>query len=275
MERIHSPIIIRNLKTKTMKLMSLNLDKIFKKIIIRQRPNLFPCNSTKNFKRSNLIQLTPRKNKSKDTIKKDITNLLKNNIVTNTELKKKLISIKNEISKNDGSKTSLNQIKKRFFSSKTPVKLSKIEFNKNSSQFLKDRFFPVKAEKVVKDLRKIFSYNILPGKDEHKFKFIKPKSYIEKNYFNSERKDNNYDNNESIYFSRSLLFPTCSKSHGINNLVRLNKLKNELFIRNYEENNIYKTIVKKRLLRSKSSFRIGNRFTKNFAFAKINKEFMS
>ncbi len=275
MERTCSPIIIRNLKNNTTKNMSLDLDKIFKKIIIRQRPNLIPCNSTKNFKRSQLIQLMSRNNKSKDNIKKDITNLIKNNIVTNTELKKKLISIKKDFSENDGSKISLDQIKKRLFRRQSPVEFNKFEFNKNSSLILKGRFFPGKTEKLVKDLRKIFNYNLLPGKDEFKFKFIKPKSYIEKNYFSPEKKDNNYDSNDSIYFSRNLLFPTCSKSHSIDNVLRPIKLKKELFLRNYEKNKLYRTIVKKRLLKSKSSLRKTNKFSNNLRFAKIKKEFMS
>ena len=101
MERIYSPIIIRNLKNKTTKRMSLNLSKINKKIVIRQRSSqLFSSNSTKHLRNnSNRLYLTPRGFNSDFSIKNDINSLLEHNLLTNTEIKKRLLSAKNEITK--------------------------------------------------------------------------------------------------------------------------------------------------------------------------------
>ena len=52
MEGIHSPIIIRNLKNKTTKVMYLDLHKIFKKIVIKQKPLILSNNSFKNISKT-------------------------------------------------------------------------------------------------------------------------------------------------------------------------------------------------------------------------------
>ena len=259
MERIYSPIIIRNLKYKTTKRMSLNLSKINKRIIIRQRSNLSSSYSTKNVRKtSNRLYLTPRSLDSDDNIKNAITNLLDHNLLTNIEIKKRLLSAKNEITKNIYIK--LNKLKRNIFRVPSPIIVNKNEKNEyNYNNIFQGRNFPNKTEKMVKDLKKIFSYNILPGKNENKYKFLKPKSYIEKDLWYSDRKENN-NNNESNYFSRSFLVSTCSKNHH-NNIIKLNKYKNALYLRNSKENKIYKAIVQKSLLSNIINFKKVNKLS--------------
>ena len=219
MERIYSPIVIRNLKNKTTKRMSLNLSKINKKIVIRQRSSqLFSNNSTKHLRNnSNRLYLTPRGFNSDFSIKNDINSLLEHNLLTNTEIKQRLLSAKNEITKNIYIK--LNKLKKNIFRNPSPINLKKNEYKEcNYHNIFQERHFPDKTEKMYKDLRKIFSYNILPGKNENKYKFVKPKSYIEKDWWYSDRKEN--ISNDSKFFSRSFLMPMCSKNHN-NNIIKL------------------------------------------------------
>ena len=266
MERIYSPIIIRNLKNKTTKRMSLDLSKINKKIIIRQRSSqLFSSNSTKHLrKNNNRLYLTPRDFNSDFSIKNDITTLLEHNLLTNTEIKKRLMSAKNEITKNIYIK--LNKLKKNIFRNPSPISLNQNEYKEyNYHNIFQGRHFPNKTEKMYNDLRKIFSYNILPGKNENRYKFVKPKSYIEKDWWYSDRKEN--ISNESKFFSRSFLMPTCSKNHHKTSIIKLNKYKNALYLSNSKENKIYKAIVKKSLLRNicdfKKTNKISNRIDKN------------
>ena len=266
MERIYSPIIIRNLKNKTTKRMSIDLSKINKKIIIRQRPHLLSSYSTKNVRNNNnRLYLTPRNISShEENIKKDITTLLEHNLLTNTEIKNRLMSAKNEITKNIYIK--LNKLKKNIFRNPSPISLNQNEYKEyNYHNIFQGRHFPNKTEKMYNDLRKIFSYNILPGKNENRYKFVKPKSYIEKDWWYSDRKEN--ISNESKFFSRSFLMPTCSKNHHKTSIIKLNKYKNALYLSNSKENKIYKAIVKKSLLRNicdfKKTNKISNRIDKN------------
>ena len=255
MERIYSPIIIRNLKNKTTKRMSIDLSKINKKIIIRQRPHLLSSYSTKNVRNNNnRLYLTPRNISShEENIKKDITTLLEHNLLTNTEIKNRLMSAKNEITKNIYIK--LNKLKKNIFLRNTsPMQKNQYEFkDDNCNNIFRGRLYPNKTEKMYNDLRKIFSYNILPGKNENKYKFVKAKSYMNKDWLYSDRKINSY--NESQYFSRSFLMPSCSKNHNVNNIIKLSKLNNAIYLNNSKENKIYKTIIKKSLLRNISGFK--------------------
>lgn len=255
MERIFSPIIIKNLKNNTTKRMTLNLSKINKKIIIRQRSSLLSSYSTRVVRNNkNQLNLTPRNFNSNDNINRDITNLLEQNLLTNTEIKRKLMSAKNETSKNVC--INLNRLKKNvLFRNPSAIPKKKDEYKENNiHNILRGRAFPNKTEKMVKDLKKIFSYNLLPGKNENRYKFIRPKSYIEKDWIDSDRKENNYSNDNN-YFSRSFLMPsTCTKNHN-KNLIKLTKLKNQLYLLNSKEHKIYKAIIKKRLLRNLSGFK--------------------
>ena len=97
-------------------------------------------------------------------------------------------------------------------------------------------------------LRKIFYYNILPGKNLNKYKFDKPKSYIDKDYKYSDGKENN--NNINKYISKSLLSLTCSKRNNPNNVRKINKFMNSIDLINSKENKIYKDIVKKSLFQN-------------------------
>ena len=260
MERLSSPIIIRNFRNMTIKRMSIDLNKISKKIIFRQRPLLLSSNSTTNIRTSKNFCLTPKpknnnNNKSKDSINKDITNLLQKDLLTNTEIKNKLIYIKNEnINKKKNIFSKFNSLKKNIFKSKITIYKKEGYKEWNNNRILKERDIPNQTQQLFKNLKIIFGYNKLPGKDINKFKFVKPKSYIENNWWYSERKENY---NESDYFSRSLLEPTCStcfKKHSLN-IIKLKKIKDERYLRNYEENKIYKSVIKKSLLRSISAFK--------------------
>ena len=72
MEGIHSSIIIRNLKNKTTKVMYLDLHKIFKKIVIKQKPLILSNNSFKNISNYKTLSLTQRNKKE------TITNIVLN-----------------------------------------------------------------------------------------------------------------------------------------------------------------------------------------------------
>ena len=254
MERLYSTIIIKNLKNKTTRRMSLNFSKINKKIIIRQKSSLLSSYSNRNFKNNNILNLTPKSFNSEDNIQKDITNLLKHNLLTNKELRSRLISIKNE--RNVSSK--IIKLKKNIFMNLSPIKLNQNEYQKfRYNNNFKGIEFADKTEKIFQDLRKIFNYNILPGKNENKYKFDRPKSYIEKDWKYSDEKENSCKENK--YFSRSFLNATCSKNHITNNVMKLNKFMNEINFINSKENKIYKEIVRKSLFKRIKFFKKGNK----------------
>ena len=245
MERLYSPIIIKNLKNKTTKRMSFNFSKNSEKIIIKQRNGLLSSNSNRNLINNNILNLTPKSFKSEDNIKKDIKALLKYNLLTNTELKSRLISIKNK--RNASSK--FNKLKKNIFMNISPIRKSQDEFNEfKYNTIFQGTKFANKTEKMYKDLRKIFYYNILPGKNENKYKFDKPKSYIDKDYKYSDGKENNSNINK--YISKSLLSLTRSKRHNPNNVRKINQFMNSIDLINSKENKIYKDIVKKSLFQN-------------------------
>ena len=149
MERLYSPIIIKNLKNKTTRRMSLNFSKINKKIIIRQKSSLLSSYSNRNFKNNNILNLTPKSFNSEDNIQKDITNLLKHNLLTNKELRSRLISIKNE--RNVSSK--IIKLKKNIFMNLSPIKLNQNEYQKfRYNNNFKGIEFADKTEKIFQDL---------------------------------------------------------------------------------------------------------------------------
>ena len=124
MERIYSPIIIRNLKNNSIKRMSLDITRINKKIIIKQRTNLSSSYSTKNFRKiSNRLHLTPRSFHSDYKIKRDIINLPDYNLLTNQEIKNRLLSAKNEFT--NKIYIDLNKLKKNIFKVPNPINIKK------------------------------------------------------------------------------------------------------------------------------------------------------
>ena len=262
MERLYSPIIIKNLKNKTTKRMSFNFSKNSEKIIIKQRNGLLSSYSNRNLINNNILNLTPKSFKSEDNIKKDIKVLLKYNLLTNTELKSRLISIKN----NRNASSKFNKLKKNIFMNISPIRKSQDEFNEfKYNTIFQGTKFANKTEKMYKDLRKIFYYNILPGRNENKYKFDKPKSYIDKDYKYSDGKENN--NNINKYISKSLLSLTCSKRNNPNNVRKINKFMNSIDLINSKENKIYKDIVKKSLFQNikfiKKKSKLSNHLLKN------------
>ena len=262
MERSDSQIIIRNLKNKSIQRMNLNLDKIFKKIIIEQKPLLFSSFSTKNLGTNKKFKLTAINNTPKNKIiQKDIDTLLDNDLLTNKELRSHLIKIKSDAGTNTRNKLNCKkQFKKRISIQSINNKIHKI----NIVNILKDKFLLSDTKKVVQNLRNIFSRNILP--EQNKFKFGKIKSYIDQDLCYSDRKDNS--NSERQFISRSIIVPKCSKNHNFINLFKISKLKDEKLLRNYEENQIYKIIVKKGLIRSHSSFTKFNKSPNYFSYNK-------
>ena len=150
--------------------MSLNFSKINKKIIIRQKSSLLSSYSNRNFKNNNILNLTPKSFNSEDNIQKDITNLLKHNLLTNKELRSRLISIKNE--RNVSSK--IIKLKKNIFMNLSPIKINKNEYQKfKYNNNFKGIEFDDKTDKIFQDLRKIYNYNILTGKNENKYKLYR------------------------------------------------------------------------------------------------------
>ena len=169
------------------------------------------------------------------------------------------MSAKNEERKNIYIK--LDKLRKNIiFRNFSPNKNDKNELKEmNYNNIFKGRDFNYKTEKIFKGLRKIFSYNLLPEKETYKYKFVKPKSYIENDFWYSYRKDNhNYNNNNynsNKLFSKSFLTSTCSKNHSNNNIIKLSKFQKSFYSCNSKENKIYKAIVKKSLLRNISAFK--------------------
>ena len=272
MEGIHSPIIIRNLKNKTTKVMYLDLHKIFKKIVIKQKPLILSNNSFKNISNYKTLSLTQRK--KKETITRDTTNLIRHNPLTNSEIRNKLLGISNENKKSKKNNyINLNKLRKNisngnFLNDYSHKGINFIE----ESKFYKvndNKIFNEKQKNIYKNLRKIFSLNILPNNDKNKYKFVRPKSYIKLNWWDNDNKKNK---NENKLISRSFLLSKCSKDHLSNSLNKFKKLKNEIFLRNSEENRIYKTIVKNRLYKSVSAFKRINKLSNNkIHFGYINK----
>ena len=160
MERSDSQIIIRNLKNKSIQRMNLNLDKIFKKIIIEQKPLFFSSFSTKNLGTNKKLKLTVKNNTPKNKIiQKDIDTLLDNDLLTNKELRSHLIKIKSDAGTNTRNKLNCKkQFKKRISIQSINNKIHKI----NIVNILKDKFLLSDTKKVVQNLifYFLFTFNI-------------------------------------------------------------------------------------------------------------------
>ena len=109
MEGTDSLIIIRNLKNNTIQKMGPDYDEIYKNIMNKPKPLLFSSYSMNNLGVNQNFKLTVTNlTLINNNIKKNITTLLENNLVSNKELKHQLIKIKGEAGNNN--KTKLNYI---------------------------------------------------------------------------------------------------------------------------------------------------------------------
>ena len=253
-----SPILIENLKNNTTTRVYIDINKIFHKIVIkRRRPcfsndskisnkdNYFPnINNTNDY---SLLSPNTLTYKSKNKIDNYSSTSTTHNIITNPEIKKKLLDQNKILLSKNNSFSKLNKYSNTFInilSPNQPVDHQYISNNKYYST-LSERNLPEKTQKIIKDLRKIFSYNQLPGKEEYKFKFDKPKSYLRKFFLCS----NIYNDDDNLYghsSSSNLLLPTCPKHYRKIGKKEVNKIK-DIFKRNYESNKEYKKIIKMKL----------------------------
>ena len=267
MEETDSLIIIRNLKNNTIQKMSLDYDEIYKNIMNKPKPLLFSSYSMNTLGANQNFKLTVKNlTLINNNIKKDITTLLENNLLSNKELKHQLIKIKDETGNNN--KTKLNckkHFKNRIFMKQKYFKIQDI----NSDKKIKDKLFLSKTKIIVKNLRNIFYSNILPANHENKLRFIKEKSYINKKLGYSERKVN--INNGRRFTSGSMIMPICSKHKNFINVDKLLKLKDKNYLKTNKENQIYISFVKKSSIKSHNCFKNYNKLT-NYS-SSFNKQF--
>ena len=264
MEGTDSLIIIRNLKNNTIQKMGPDYDEIYKNIMNKPKPLLLSSyfmnnlGANKNFKLT-VTNLTLINN----NIKKDITTLLENNLVSNKELKHQLIKIKGEAGNNNKTKLNCKKVfKNRIFMKQ---KYFKIQDN-NSEKKIKDKLFLSKTEIIVKNLKNIFCSNILPSNHKNKLRFIKEKSYINKELGYSERKDNINSGRRGT--SRSMIMPICSKHNNFIDVDKLLKLKDKKYLKNNKENQIYISIVKKSSIKRNNSIKNFNKLTNYSSYFK-------